>query len=217
MVIIGKHENYPGMISIIGIFSDEKESKQEHTSILVTKTNATYSYIPQAIGFNYVKVILLIILALSTLNAYAGESESTGHDRHKLVEASDFSIDAVPARRERMPILLLVSQNYCPFCVQIKKEILGPMVASGEYLDRLLIREIFIDLGSNVRDFKGKLLTSSAFAHGYNVYLTPTLLFLDPDGNELTERIVGIQTPEMFFYYVDYAVQEAIAAFPGKN
>lgn len=91
------------------------------------------------------------------------------------------------------------------------------MVISGEYKDRLLIREIFIDLGTRVRDFKGKLLDSSTFVLGYKTYLTPTLLFLDADGNELTERIVGIQTPELFFFYVDRAVQEAIAAFPSKS
>lgn len=161
--------------------------------------------------------ILLITLTLSSFNAYAEEPEPTGHDRHKLVEASDFSNDALLARRENMPILLLISQDHCPFCLQIKREILGPMVASGEYQNRLLIREIFIDPGSSVRDFKGKALASRAFALGYKVQLTPTLLFLDPDGNELTERIVGIQTPEMFFFYVDRAVQAAIAAFPGKG
>lgn len=163
------------------------------------------------------KSILLIILTLSCVHAYAGAQETDGHDRHNLVEVKDFSKDAVLARRGKMPILLLVSQDHCPFCIQIKKEILSPMVVSGEYQDRLLIREIFIDLGTRVRDFSGKVVDSGTFTLGYKVYLTPTLLFLDPDGNELTERIVGIQTPEMFFFYVDRAVQEAIEAFPGKS
>ena len=75
------------------------------------------------------------------------------------------------------------------------------MIASGEYLGRLLIREILIDSpGSSVRDFKGNTQTSRAFAIGYKIQLTPTLLFLDPDGNELAERIVGIQTPELFYF-----------------
>lgn len=163
------------------------------------------------------KGILLIMMALFSFCADAEDSERPGDDRYELVEAHDFSRDAVLSRHNKMPILLLVSQTHCPFCVQIKKEILGPMVNSGEYLKRLLIREIFIDLGGTVRDFNGKVLANSDFALGYKVYLTPTLLFLDADGNELVERIVGIQTPELFFFYVDRAVEEAIAAFPGKG
>ena len=163
------------------------------------------------------KSILLIILSLSPFCLYSDEPELAAHEQHQLIEAVDFSTDAALSRREKMPILLLVSQDHCPFCVQIKREILSPMVASGEYRERLLIREIFIDLGTRVRDFKGKLVDSSTFALGYKVYLTPTLLFLDPDGKELTERIVGIQTPELFFYYVDHAVQQAIDALSGKG
>ena len=91
------------------------------------------------------------------------------------------------------------------------------MIVSGEFHNRLLIREIYINLGGRIRDFKGEELDNSSFALGYKVYLTPTLLFLGPDGNELTERIVGIQTPEMFYFYVERAIQEAISAFPGKS
>lgn len=163
------------------------------------------------------KSILFIILILISSSAYSGGIDSASHQQHQLVEAKDLSADATIARRDKMPILLLVSQDHCPFCDQIKREILGPMIVSGEYRDSLLIREIFIDLGTSVRDFKGKELDSSTFALQYRVYLTPTLLFLDPDGNELIERMVGIQTPEMFFFYVDHSVQEAIAAFPGKD
>lgn len=164
------------------------------------------------------KGILLIVLLFSSLHAFSGDQDSSEQNLPELVEARDFSNDAVLARREGMPILLLVSQERCPFCRQIKREILGPMIASGEYLGRLLIREILIDSpGSSVRDFKGNTQTSRAFAIGYKIQLTPTLLFLDPDGNELAERIVGIQTPELFYYYVDRAVQDAIAAFPGRS
>ncbi len=163
------------------------------------------------------KNILFIMLVIASSCASSGNIDSASHRQHQLVEARDLSADAALARRGKMPIMLLVSQDHCPFCDQIKREILNPMIVSGEYRDRLLIREIFIDLGTRVRDFKGSEIDSSSFTQQYQVYLTPTLLFLDSDGNELVERMVGIQTPEMFFYYVDRSVQEAIAAFPGKD
>jgi hypothetical protein len=42
------------------------------------------------------------------------------------------------------------------------------------------------------------------------VYLTPTLVFLDGDGNEVSERIIGINTLEMYGGYVDEAINQGI-------
>jgi len=163
------------------------------------------------------RAFLFFILYTAYCCAYAEEWENTEKYHFKLVEVTNFSVDAALSHREKIPIVLLVSQAYCPFCIQIKNEILGPMILSGDYENRILIREIFIDRGSKVRDFNGQESDSNMFINRYNVDLTPTLLFLNPKGEEITERIVGIQTPELFYFYVDSAVQEAIKAYPGKN
>ncbi len=133
----------------------------------------------------------------------------------ELATTHDLAADAAEAARRRSPILLLVSQEECPFCWQIKREILNPMVLSGDYDDRLLMREIFIDDGFLLRDFQGREVEGSEFALRYGVFLTPTLLFLDPQGRELTEKMVGIQTPEMYFLYVDAAIDEAVERLRG--
>lgn len=128
----------------------------------------------------------------------------------ELQVTHDLKADAEQASRERMPILLLVSQEDCPFCWQIKREILNPMVLSGDYDDRLIMREIFIDAGFRLKDFQGREVEGGDFALRYSVSLTPTLLFLDPQGNPLTDKMVGIQTPEMYFLYVDASISEAV-------
>ena len=43
----------------------------------------------------------------------------------------------------------------------------------------------------------------------YDVSVTPTMLFLGPDGRELVPRIVGINTPELFGGRVDAAIEAA--------
>lgn len=133
----------------------------------------------------------------------------------KLATTHDLQADARIAARDRRPILLLVSQEECPFCWQIKREILDPMVLSGDYDDRLLMREMFIDEGFLLRDFQGREVAGGDFALRYGVSLTPTLLFLDPRGRELTDKMVGIQTPEMYFLYVDAAITEAVERMRG--
>jgi len=160
---------------------------------------------------------LATLLVLTGLFSGAGTAldEDFDEDYEQLVElteARDMSADGKLARRDGMPILLLVSQLTCPYCEQIKREILHPMVVAGDYKGELLIRELYMDTHGRIRDFKGQYVDNGQFAHGYGVYLTPTLLFLGPDGRELTKRMVGINTPEFYFYYVDQAIQSAIAA-----
>lgn len=153
--------------------------------------------------------ILLLYALLLLPTAVFAEQPGRGPG---LAQATDLKVERAKAFRENKVILLLVSQDHCPFCHQIKREVLRPMIASGDYRDALIIRELFIDTGEWISDFDGRKVDAAEFAHGYGVHLTPTLLFLAPDGSELTERLVGIQTPDFFYYYVEQSVNQAIAA-----
>ena len=160
----------------------------------------------------FAALVVLTGLFAGAGTALEGESEEHHSQLVELTEARDMSADGKLAREGGMPILLLVSQLTCPYCEQIKREILHPMVVAGDYRGELLIRELYMDTHGRIRDFKGRHVDNSQFAYGYDVYLTPTLLFLGPDGRELTKRMVGINTPEFYFYYVDQAIQSAISA-----
>ncbi len=113
------------------------------------------------------------------------------------------------ARAGRLPILLLVSQSDCPYCELLKREILRPMLISGDYDGRVLIRELLIDSELPVRDFDGRAVVPDALAKRYRVRLTPTVLFLDDRGREVAERIVGINTVDFYAYYLDAAIDAA--------
>ncbi|MCP3663007.1 MAG: thioredoxin fold domain-containing protein [Gammaproteobacteria bacterium] len=149
------------------------------------------------------------VLALNAVEESESENGSA-YNETNLIKTVDLQADTRLAKSEHLPILLLVSQEDCPFCVLIKQEILQPMIISGDYNDKLLIRELYIDAGEQVIDLRGKQRDSAEVAHDYGVSLTPTMLFLGPDGTELADRMVGIQTVEMFSYYVDSAIDEAI-------
>lgn len=124
-------------------------------------------------------------------------------------QATDFSADGTMARERGLVILLMVSQEHCGWCDLLKREQLLPMLKSGRYQERILIRELLIDPGEQVRDFAGQPLAGARFASRHGVYVTPTLLFLGPDGRELSPRIVGFNTPELFGWYLDRAIEDA--------
>jgi thioredoxin-related protein len=91
----------------------------------------------------------------------------------------------------------------------MKREILNPMQLSGEYKDQVIMLEILIDPGEMVTNFSGRRETAEAFADRYGVFVTPTLLFLDADGNEAAERILGINTIDFLPLYIDNAIENA--------
>ncbi|MCU7937214.1 MAG: thioredoxin fold domain-containing protein [Candidatus Thiodiazotropha sp. (ex Dulcina madagascariensis)] len=132
-------------------------------------------------------------------------------DPGKLVSADDLSQLAAESEQRRLPILLMVSQYHCGFCDRMKEEVLQPMRLSGEYRNRVLMRELSIDPGETITNFQGEPETAEDFIHQYEVHVTPTLLFLDAEGKEAAERIVGINTVDYLIFYIEEAIDEATA------
>ena len=113
------------------------------------------------------------------------------------------------ARRRRLPIVLLVSRSDCSYCALLKDEVLNPMVKSREYEDQALLGELMLDSEEPLRGFQGGHELRDDVAARFDTDLTPTLLFLAPDGSELAPRILGVNTLELFGFYLDRAIASA--------
>ncbi len=148
-------------------------------------------------------LILLVFLASTQTNQ---ASEQT-----LLQTATDLSADSVIARDQNRLMVILVSQEHCEFCKQIKSEILNPMIRSEERKETILIRELFIDFGTTLTDFSGKQRTGKAIAEDYGISFTPTLLFLDHQGRSLADPMVGLSTPDLYPFYLERSIKQAIA------
>jgi len=149
-------------------------------------------------------VLILILMFSIPLQA---QSKDTANEIAEITNLAQLGKESAQTKR---PILLLMSQDYCPYCRMIKREILNPMVLSGSYVDKIIIREMMIDSLMDMNDFDGTMRDPALIAERYNIKVTPTMLFLGPDGTELTNKIVGINTPELFSFYVDKAIDQAV-------
>ena len=121
------------------------------------------------------------------------------------------------AQARNLPILLMVSQDHCPYCELLKEEILNPMVISGDYINKAVMSVLTIDDSRQIIDFNGKKIEPRDIAVRYNATLTPTLLFLDYQGKEIQERMTGVNTVEMYGYYLDESIDEALEKLKIKN
>lgn len=148
----------------------------------------------------YVLSLLLVATFFSQVHA----SDRIQHDDLSQLSAS--------AKTHKIPILLVVSQHHCPFCIQLKEEIIYPMLISGDYEDKVIITEILLDASGEMVDFSGNSVSPGVIADSYKVWVTPTLLFLDHAGREVHKRMLGVNTIEMYGYYLDESLAAALTA-----
>ena len=110
-----------------------------------------------------------------------------------------------------MVYLLYVSRPACPYCRQLEQNVLFPMRVSKSYMNSVDLREISFE-GGNVIDFDNQSHPSIDIITRFNVIGTPTLLFLDSSGAEITERIVGYDSEDFYWYYLEQSIENAYEA-----
>lgn len=159
-------------------------------------------------------IALFVLLLHSPLQAetYNGKQLAEA----PVIEAKDLAADSAAARG-RQVIMLMVSQEHCPFCEYIKRDVIRPMIRGEDFKGELMIRELLIDPGVMVVDFNGRKRRGIDLASDYNASLTPTLLFLSPQGDELSKKIIGYTTPDLFYYYVEESIKNALVALKSNG
>jgi thiol-disulfide isomerase/thioredoxin len=104
----------------------------------------------------------------------------------------------------------MFSAEHCTYCEKLEEDFLKPMLRSGDYDDRVLIRKVKIDGFGTIRDFDGNKVDAEAFADRYKVYVTPTVVFIDGDGAQLARKRVGLSTPDFYGGYLDQSIDTAL-------
>ena len=117
----------------------------------------------------------------------------------------DFAALLEQAIKERKVIMLEMSATYCNYCRILEEEIINPMIISGDY-NHVIIRQMHIDSYYDLIMPNNKKMTPSEYARSKNVFVTPTLLFLNGNNEEVAERIIGVNSLDYFGAYVDEAL-----------
>ena len=167
----------------------------------------TLSFMKKFLSFN---ALLLAFLSLTSLNARAEPDKNASAQSVHVQQVSDLSKLSERSREKRLPILLFFSATHCPYCELLENEILKPMILSGDYKDRVIIAKVVLDDTDDMLGFTGEQTDMDNFTSEYNLFVTPTLLFLDASGKEINKRIIGVNTIELFGGRVDSAIANAL-------
>ncbi len=128
-----------------------------------------------------------------------------------IVAAQDLRQDARQSQARGVPILIEFAASDCSYCERLEREVLNPMLISGEYTNRVMIRQVMLDGLEDFYDFDGRAVAGADLARRYGVDFTPTLLFVDHRGRELAKRMVGLTTVDFFAFYLDNRLDQARA------
>ena len=113
------------------------------------------------------------------------------------------------ARRNKMPLVILVDQEDCPYCRVVEGDFFAGILASGDFDNKALIGKISLDAGEYITLPGGARKPTREFLLPFKAGLTPTVLFLDADGNELVDKMIGLLTPDFYGFYLEQSIREA--------
>ena len=82
------------------------------------------------------KFLLSSLLLLLSFNSYTSENIESA-----LIEESDFQALSTTLKEKSLGLVLMLHAEHCPYCILMENEILSPMVKSGEYDKKVLIRK----------------------------------------------------------------------------
>jgi thioredoxin-related protein len=119
----------------------------------------------------------------------------------RLVQPASLRAAAQAAVRQGHPLLVMTTLQGCPYCDLVRDRFLQPAMAAG----RLFAVQVDIrDRQTPLQDFQGNTRTGADVVRTWKARFAPTVLFMDAQGRELTERLVGVAVAD---FYEDYLWQ----------
>lgn len=155
------------------------------------------------------RIFALMTLSLALcLGPIAGSVAAEASDR--IIKARNLETLSEQARERKLPILIMFSQEQCPYCTIMEENYLRPMLRSGEYKDKVIIRKVKIDDFDTLTDFNGKRIEAEDLPSRYRAWVTPTLIFLNSEGKQIAPKLTGIGTEGFFAGDIDNAIEVAL-------
>ena len=115
-------------------------------------------------------------------------------------------------------VVLYFTAEYCMYCQALDRDVLGPVMRSGEYADIAnFLRLQHDEPETKLTDFDGSLVSNRELIQRYKVNVTPTLIFLGPNGHEVASPLIGFLTVDFYGAYLDQSLKDGRAQLFSKT
>jgi len=149
--------------------------------------------------------LILSFVALFAINA----NLITASESYGVLMATDLKNSSSQARELGIPMMMFFAAEDCGYCERLENDYLRAMSKNEEYQNRVIIRKVVIDSYDDFRDFGGDKIEASDFSDKFNIQVTPTLVFVDPAGKRVADKIIGYQNSGFFGAELDKQIELA--------
>jgi thioredoxin-related protein len=125
--------------------------------------------------------------------------------KHSFLELEEDVAEAAAAGKQ---LIILFYQDGCPYCHALVQQTLTQAPAERRIRQHFDLVAINIWGDREVLSVDGKQFSEKQFAAGMQVQFTPTLVFLDAQGQQ-TLRLNGLVPPQRFDLALDYVIDKA--------
>jgi len=156
------------------------------------------------------KLIARLLLILACIPAIGTAAETREAAAFFNLNMGDLKTELADARKDgKKALLVMFEQEGCPYCLQMKRNILNRKDVQDYY--RANFATLAVDIWSSVpvRDFANGEQTEKAFAQSSKVKVTPTFVFYDLSGNEVARVAGTVDTPEEFLLLGEFVASGA--------
>ena len=111
----------------------------------------------------------------------------------------DLSKNAVEAKERKIPIVIFATATWCGYCKKLEQNIINPLLETTEIEKYAEFSQLVLDKsGWNVILFDGTRIEMSKLGDQLGVMVAPTTIFLDHEGNQIAEPILGLTLEEFY-------------------
>ena len=149
-------------------------------------------------------LIVLMMLLISIVVAdtvYASDPGAYFFD----MTMGDFPDELIAAKEQgKKGIMLFFESADCPFCIWMKNNVLNQPGVQKFYKKNFLNFQVDTEGDVEITDFNGKTMRQKDFTRINRVRATPTIIFYDLKGRELTKYFGATSSAKEFLWLGEY-------------
>jgi thioredoxin-related protein len=134
----------------------------------------------------------------------------------ELPRADNLQTDAQQAITDKKPIVLFFTLPNCSYCRIVRYDYFLPLLKQRTGNDQPIIREISVTGKNSVTLFDGQRVSEAELAERYKVTMTPTVLFVNHEGDVVGNSILGGDHTNYIALF-DKSLAEASTKIAGKR
>ena len=150
----------------------------------------------------------LLIPVLFSSHAYS--------DTSVLPIASDLQELGKQATKQNLPIAIFFSAKGLKSTSNLKDEAILPALYSGQLDGHVLMTEINVNVDQTTIDFYGDATPNSEFKDLYNLTSLPVMVFVNGEGEVITEQLLS-GAYDYYHFYLKQSINNALKALNNSN